>query len=135
MMSNFSVTLMLSSQFDIVVFITIDFSSTPKLAMFSVMTRCATRPRSTKTTDSAPRLSASNPIAPEPAKASSTRAPRTVSPSELNIAERTRSPMGCVVEPGGAWINRPPNSPAMMRSLTVWSQASIQMPANPTSRL
>ncbi len=131
MISNFSVTLMLSSQFDTVVFITIDCSSTPKLVMFSAITRCATRSRSTKTTDSAPRLSASKPMAPEPAKASKTRAPRTVSPSELNIAERTRSPMGCVVEPGGVWINRPPNSPAMMRTLTALPQVSKPTLASP----
>jgi hypothetical protein len=37
--SNSPVELALSSQFTIVVFITIDFSSTPKMLMFSAITR------------------------------------------------------------------------------------------------
>ena len=58
----------------------------------------------------APRDNASNPSAPDPAKASSTRASASGgSPLArmLNNASRTRSAVGRVLRPGGASSTRP----------------------------
>ena len=58
----------------------------------------------------APRESASMPSAPVPANRSSTRAPPT-SPSIANSASRTRSEVGRVARPRGAFSRRPPSVP------------------------
>lgn len=62
----------------------------------------------------APRLRHSNPIAPEPAKMSSTRAPCTVPPRMEKTASRTRSVVGRVTM-GGTLMPMPPAMPEMMR--------------------
>ena len=57
----------------------------------------------------------SSPIAPEPAKRSSTAAPSgTSGPSRLKAASRTRSPVGLVSSPFGAKIRAPLREPAMI---------------------
>src|SRR6267378_2302031 len=73
---------------------------------------------STKSTETAPRDSASNPRAPDPANRSSTRASGIDCCRILNHASFTRSPVGRTVRPAGALRRRPLNSPAMMRSKT-----------------
>ena len=79
------------------------------------MTRHASRSRSTKTQREAPRESASRPIAPEPAKRSSTRAP-SIGPTIANADSRTRSPVGRVTTPFGAAIPWPFREPATIRT-------------------
>src|SRR4051794_17289982 len=75
---------------------------------------------STRVTDSAPRESASNPSAPDPAKKSTTRAPGMSSCRMLIHASRTRSRVGRTSSPAGASILLPRHFPATMRT---WSAA------------
>ena len=70
----------------------------------------AARSRSTNTACRAPRESASMPSAPVPANRSSTRV-LSMSPSIENSASRTRSEVGRVVLPRGAFSRRPPSGP------------------------
>src|SRR6187397_2385190 len=72
----------------------------------------ASRSDSTKTTELAPRDRASRPIAPEPAKRSST-AMSSTGPIRLNAASRTRSPVGRV-SPLGAKIRAPLRLPEII---------------------
>ena len=67
------------------------------------------------TREAAPRESASSPIAPEPAKRSSTVAPST-GPIRLKAASRTRSEVGRVSVPLGAKIRAPLLLPATIRT-------------------
>src|SRR5438874_15434 len=71
---------------------------------------------STKSTATAPRDSASNPRAPDPANRSSTRASGIDCCRMLNQASRTRSDVGRTVRPLGTFRRRPLNSPATIRS-------------------
>src|SRR5262245_24049434 len=73
----------------------------------------ASRSVSTKTAVVAPRESASSPIAPEPAKRSSTVASST-GPIRLKAASRARSEVGRVSCPFGAKIRAPFFEPAMI---------------------
>src|SRR2546423_14277264 len=73
---------------------------------------------STKSTAMAPRDSASNPRAPDPANRSSTRASGIDGCRMLNHASRTRSDVGLTLFVVGVLRRRPLNSPAMMRSKT-----------------
>ena len=66
------------------------------------MTAAARASFSTNVALAAPRESASRPSAPEPAKASRTRSPSS-GPSIANSDSRTRSLVGRVCRPGGAW--------------------------------
>ena len=84
-------------------------------ARFRSIARQASRSDSTKTALAAPRESASSPIAPEPAKRSSTAAPST-GPIRLNAASRTRSDVGRGVVPFGAKIRAPRLLPPMIRT-------------------
>src|SRR5262245_9206299 len=84
----------------------------PSLSRLRSIARCASRSDSTKTAVSAPRESASRPIAPEPANRSSTAISST-GPMRLNAASRTRSPVGRV-SPFGAKIRAPFRLPAMI---------------------
>jgi hypothetical protein len=72
---------------------------------------------STKVAGPAPRDRASMPIAPVPAKRSSTRAPsrRDRLASEEKTASRTRSVVGRTARPVGARSRRPPAFPATTR--------------------
>jgi hypothetical protein len=79
------------------------------------MTRAASALDSTNTQRPAPRESASIPIAPEPAKRSSTVASST-GPIRLNAASLTRSDVGLVATPRGAAIPCPFREPAMIRT-------------------
>jgi hypothetical protein len=72
--------------------------------------------RSTKTTSSAPRESASKPSAPEPAKRSRQRFPVRSCPSQLNSVSRTRSGVGRSPDAAGKSTNRLRHVPAMMRT-------------------
>src|SRR5512132_4152145 len=85
----------------------------PSLSRLRSIVRRASRSFSTKTALAAPRESASRPIAPEPAKRSSTVAPST-GPIRLKAASRTRSAVGRVSCPFGATIFVPRFSPAMI---------------------
>ena len=80
-----------------------------------MIVRQASRSESTKTQLSAPRDSASSPIAPEPAYRSSTAAPST-GPIRLNAVSRTKSEVGRVTSPFGAAIRWPLRLPAMIRT-------------------
>ena len=73
--------------------------------------------RSTNTTDSAPRLRASIPSAPVPAKRSTNVASATSpsEPSELNSASRTLDEVGRTSRPAGASSRRPLAEPATTR--------------------
>src|SRR5436190_16410891 len=71
---------------------------------------CSTKPACT-----APRDRASMPSPPAPAKRSSTRAPST-SPSSANTASLTRSLVGLVRRPRGAFSRLPPSRPAITRT-------------------
>src|SRR5206468_7817588 len=66
--------------------------------------------------EAAPRLAASSPSAPDPAKRSRTAAPSSTwrAWSAPNSASRTRSLVGRVSEPFGVSIRRPPAAPAMI---------------------
>src|SRR6187397_1200738 len=88
----------------------------------------ASRSDSTKTTELAPRDRASRPIAPEPAKRSST-AMSSTGPIRLNAASRTRSPVGRV-SPLRAKIRAPFRLPAMIRT----NQAARDRPSRPRER-
>ncbi len=79
---------------------------------FSALTALASR--STNTALSAPRDSASMPSAPVPANRSSTLAPSTL-PSIANTASLTRSEVGRVALPVGAFSRLPPRRPAITR--------------------
>ena len=70
------------------------------LSRLAPIVRQASRFDSTNVALAAPRLSASSPIAPEPAKRSSTSASST-GPIRLNAFSRTRSEVGRVVAPRG----------------------------------
>src|SRR5262245_12209425 len=81
------------------------------------MVRQASRSFSTKVAWAAPRESASSPIAPDPAKRSSTVASSVApGPSRLKAASRTRSAVGRVSSPFGAKIRAPFREPAMIRT-------------------
>src|SRR5207302_5293774 len=84
------------------------------LSRLRSIARLASRSDSTKTARAAPRESASSPIAPEPAKRSSTEAPST-GPIRLKAASRTRSPVGRVSTPLGAKMRAPLRDPATIR--------------------
>src|SRR5215475_14107033 len=77
------------------------------------MARSASRSLSTKTALAAPLESASRPMAPEPAKRSTTVAPST-GPIRLKAASRARSEAGRVSCPFGAKIRAPLLEPAMI---------------------
>src|SRR5690606_32059199 len=90
----------------------------PSASMLRRITAAALRSDSTSRACSAPRESASRPIAPDPAYRSSTRAPSRPPSSDMteeNRASRARSLVGRVVRPSGTEIRRPPAAPAMMR--------------------
>src|SRR5438094_4805985 len=86
----------------------------PSFSRLREIVRHASRSDSTNVADAAPRESASSPIAPEPAKRSSTVASST-GPIKLKAASRTRSPVGRVSIPLGAKIRAPLREPAMIR--------------------
>src|SRR5688500_18104524 len=77
----------------------------------------ARRSDSTNTTCAAPRLSASNPSAPVPAKPSSTRAPSMRGASTLKSVSRRRSEVGRSPAHEGDARRRPLRCPAMIRTL------------------
>lgn len=79
----------------------------------------ALRSLSTRRAEAAPRERLSSPRLPVPANRSSTRAPSTRLPSDENKASRTRSSIGRVPRPLGAFRILPRCSPAMMRT-TLW---------------
>ena len=83
------------------------------LSRLALIVRQASRSSSTNVAVAAPRLSASSPSAPEPAKRSSTSASST-GPIRLNAFSRTRSEVGRVSSPFGAAIRRPRWVPAMI---------------------
>src|SRR5664280_169074 len=89
-------------------------AASPSEARFARSARSASASRSTNTALAAPRESASMPRPPLPANRSSTFAPPTSS-SIANSASRTRSDVGRVTRPLGAWICLPPRSPAITR--------------------
>src|SRR5262249_30873999 len=70
---------------------------------------------STQTTRAAPRLTASRPTAPVPAKRSRNAHPGTRAASTLKSAPRTRSVVGRACRPAGGASRRPFSVPAMMR--------------------
>ena len=96
----------------------------PSLAAFSRRTGRACWPGSIASTRAAPRLSASNAKAPEPAQQSATESPSRRWPSQSNSACFTRSGRGRVASPGGAASRRPRNAPAMMRSPVDFGEAT-----------
>src|SRR5213592_4922844 len=98
---------------------------TRSLSRLRSIARQASRSVSTKTTRSAPRESASSPIAPEPANRSSTSAPST-GPTRLKAASRARSLVGRVSRPGGAKIRAPLCSPAMIRTRACWLREAVR---------
>src|SRR6266566_3259461 len=90
-------------------------SSTLSVFTLALSVARANRCSSTKSALTAPRDSASNPSAPEPANRSSTRAPRIERCRIENHASRTRSAVGRTLSVAGVLRRRPLNSPAMMR--------------------
>ena len=87
--------------------------------------------RSTKVTCAAPRLSASMPTAPVPAKTSSTRAPASRPCSTLNSVSRSLSDVGRRPGQVGASRRRPFSVPAMMRRRppsTEWTGGTAARP-------
>ena len=88
------------------------------LSRFALIVRQASRSESTRTARAAPRLSASSPSAPEPAKRSSTAASST-GPTRLNALSRTRSDVG----PGVAALRcRDPVAPMGAGDDPQWSE-------------
>src|SRR5215467_8366463 len=87
-------------------------------ARLARMTRAARGSDSTNTTRTAPRDSASRPIAPEPANRSRTLAPGSgprIAVTVANSPSLARSLVGRVAIPVGAASRRPPAIPAMIR--------------------
>lgn len=80
----------------------------------------ALRSWSTNTAQAAPRLSASSPRAPVPAKRSRTRLSGTRGPRMLKRASRTRSAVGRTPKDFGQLRVLPRKRPAMMRMKSVW---------------
>src|SRR4051812_42887678 len=89
--------------------------SSPRAARFDRITATARASRSTSSALAAPRDRASMASAPEPANTSSTRAPSS-GPRVEKSASRTRSDVGRVLCPGGAFSRRPPKRPATTRT-------------------
>src|SRR5207248_300169 len=88
----------------------------PVAAKFSATMLAQVRSRSTNVADPAPRDKASMPSVPAPAKRSSTRAPRMLSPMMLNNASLTSDVVGRVARPGGVFSTRPRLVPAVPRA-------------------
>src|SRR5690625_2403162 len=92
-----------------------DLDSKPTRRTFSRKTLAALRSFSTKTARAAPRLRASIPRAPDPANKSRTVPSGIRSPSMLNKASFTISPVGRVVVPGTEFNRIPRREPPTIR--------------------